>query len=108
MYLASVGADGLRRVAELNVEKAHYLADRIQAIDGFALPFTGPFFNEFVVRAPGDAGDLHRRLLDAGFLVESPDLLRAHGIDNGLRIAVTEKRTRDELDRFADVLGGRR
>ena len=108
VYLASVGADGLRRVAELNVEKAHYLAGSIRAINGFHLPFTGPFFNEFVVRVPDDVGDLHRRLLDAGFLVESPDVLRAQGVDNGLRIAVTERRTQDELDRFAEALGGRR
>jgi len=108
VYLASVGADGLRRVAELNVEKAHYLADRIAAIEGFGLPFSGPFFNEFVVRVPGDADGLRRALLDAGYLVEPPELLRAHGVENGLRIAVTERRTREQLDRFAEALGGSR
>ncbi len=108
VYLASVGADGLRRVAELNVEKAHYLADRIAAIDGFDLPFSGPFFNEFAVRAPGDADDLRGKLLDAGYLVEPSASLRAHGVENGLRIAVTEKRTREELDRFVEALGGSR
>jgi len=108
VYLASIGADGLRRVAELNVEKAHYLADRIAAIDGFDLPFSGPFFNEFVVRVPGDAGDLHGELLEAGYLVEPPDSLRVYGVENGLRIAVTERRTREELDRFVEALGGSR
>ena len=108
VYLATVGADGLRHVAELNLEKAHYLAGRISEIEGFELAFTGPFFNEFVVRIPEDAGAVHRELLDAGFLVESPDELRVSGIDNGLRIAVTERRTREELDRFVETLGGAR
>ncbi len=110
VYLATVGADGLRRVAELNAEKAHYLADRIAAIDGFEAAFSGPFFNEFVVRVPGDASGLHRSLLDAGYLVELPESLRAygHGLKDTLRIAVTEKRTREDLDRFAETLGGAR
>ena len=106
VYLATVGATGLRRVAELCVEKAHYLADRIAALDGFELPFSGAFFNEFVVRVPGDANALHRRLLGAGFLVDSPDVLRLHGFEDALRIAVTEKRSREELDGFVDHLGG--
>ncbi len=106
VYLATVGTDGLRRVAELNAEKAHYLADRIAGIAGFELVFSGPFFNEFVVRVPGDASHLQRRLLDAGYLVESPQGLAAYGLSDAIRIAVTEKRSRAELDRFAEVLGG--
>ncbi len=108
VYLATVGAEGLRHVAELNLEKAHYLADRIAEIEGFDLPFSGPFFNEFVIRPSEDATAVQRRLLDAGFLVEAPEGLRSFGVENGLRIAVTERRTRAELDRFADVLGGAR
>ena len=108
VYLAAVGADGLRRVAESCAEKAHYLADRIIGIDGFDLAFAGPFFNEFVVRVPGTATQLHRELLEAGYLVESPEGLRAFGLNDAIRIAVTEKRTREELDRFVEGLVGSR
>ncbi len=108
VYLATVGSGGLRRVAELNAEKAHYLADRIAALDGFEIPFSGSFFNEFIVRVPGEAGDVHRSLLDEGYLIEPPDALAAHGLENALRVAVTEKRTVEQLDRFAAVLGGAR
>jgi glycine dehydrogenase subunit 1 len=108
VYLSTVGAGGLRRVAELCVEKAHYLSDRIAALDGFEIPFSGAFFNEFIVRVPGDADALHRRLLDAGCVIESPDVLRSHGLENTLRIAVTEKRTREDLDRLVELLGGAR
>ena len=106
VYLASAGAAGLRQVAELNLEKAHYLADRIVSLDGYELAFSGAFFNEFVVRVPGDADALQRRLMAAGFAVEASSALRSLGLENALRLAVTEKRTKQELDLLIEVLGG--
>jgi len=106
IYLASAGSAGLRQVAELNLEKAHYLADGITAIEGYSLAFGGAFFNEFVLNVPTDANAIHDRLVQAGFAVESPDALRLLGLENALRLAVTEKRTREELDRLIQVLGG--
>ncbi len=108
IYLASVGSAGLRKVAELNLEKAHYLADGITAIDGYDLAFGGAFFNEFVLTVPGDATVIHDELIQAGFAVELPDALRSVGVKNALRLAVTEKRTRAELDRMIQMLGGSR
>lgn len=106
IYLASAGSAGLRQVAELNLEKAHYLADGIAAIDGYELAFSGPFFNEFVVNVPGEAEAVHAQLGQAGFAVETPSDLRAMGLDNALRFAVTEKRSKAELDRLIQTLGG--
>ncbi len=108
VYLASVGAEGLRRVAELNLAKAHYLADQVTRLKGYRLAFDAPFFNEFVLRTPGSAAAVWRRFSDAGFLVEDPAELAALGVENALRIAVTERRTRAELDRVVAVLGGKR
>ncbi len=108
IYLASVGSAGLRQLAELNLEKAHYLADGITAIDGYELAFSGSFFNEFVVKVPEDAQRVHDRLVQAGFAVEAPVALQALGLDQALRFAVTEQRTREQLDRLIEVLGGRR
>ncbi|MFC2095227.1 aminomethyl-transferring glycine dehydrogenase subunit GcvPA [Candidatus Bipolaricaulota bacterium] len=105
IYLASAGSAGLRHVAELNLEKAHYLASGITAIDGYDLPFSGSFFNEFVVTVPGDADAAHDRLVQEGFAVESPDDLRSMGLEGALRLAVTEKRTKAELDQLIRVLG---
>ena len=107
IYLASAGAAGLRQVAELNLEKAHYLAKGITAIDGYDLVFGGAFFNEFIVSVPGDAKAVHDHLIKEGFAVETPEALHSLGLSNALRFAVTEKRTRDELDRLIEVLGGR-
>jgi glycine dehydrogenase subunit 1 len=108
IYLASVGSAGLRQVAELNLEKAHYLAAGITAVDGYELAFSGGFFNEFIVNVPGDAVAIHDDLVQAGFAVEAPQALQTLGLDNALRFAVTEKRTKDELDRLIEVLGGSR
>lgn len=106
IYLASVGSAGLRQVAELNLEKAHYLADGITSLEGYDLAFSGGFFNEFVVTVPGNAAEAHDQLSQAGFSVEDPRSLRSFGLENALRFAVTEKRTREELDRLIEVLGG--
>ena len=108
VYLASVGADGLEKVARLNHDKAHYLAGRIAELDGYDLIFDAPFFNEFVVRVPGDVASVRARLDDAGFLVDGSNDLERLGVKNALRFAVTEKRTRVELDRLVEVLGGAR
>lgn len=105
VYVATIGGTGLRNVALLNVEKAHYLARRLSQ-RGCDLPFRGPFFNEFVVRPRGGASAARQRLEDAGFLVEGPEALAFYGIDDALRIAVTERRTKRELDAAADAIGG--
>ena len=105
IYLASAGSAGLRKVAELNLEKAHYLANGITAVDGYDLAFSGAFFNEFVLNVRGDAVVTHDRLVQAGFAVEEPDELRSMGLESALRLAVTEKRTKAELDRLIQVLG---
>jgi glycine dehydrogenase subunit 1 len=108
VYLASVGAGGLREVALLNLEKAHYLAAQIAKLKGCSLVFDGPFFNEFVVRPAGGADAARERLEAAGFLVESPQAMADLGVPNALRLAVTERRTQGELDRVVDILGGTR
>ncbi len=106
VYLASVGAAGLRHVAELNLAKAHYLAEGVRRIKGFRLAFDAPFFNEFIVRPTEPARVVRARLEDAGFLVEDPAELEALGVENALRVAVTERRSRGELDRALAVMGG--
>lgn len=106
IYMATLGRRGLRKLAELNLQKAHYLAEKIAKLPGFALRFSGPFFNEFVVRTRKKPSRLLKTLRDEGFLggldLEPYELLDG----NNLLVAVTEKRTRDEMDRFVKVLKG--
>lgn len=104
IYLATLGRQGLRRLAEINLQKAHYLAQKLARVDGCALRFTGPFFNEFVVRTRKKPATLLKRLRAAGFLggidLSPYALLDGHN----LLVAVTEKRTKDEMDRFVKIL----
>ncbi|MFN4218457.1 MAG: aminomethyl-transferring glycine dehydrogenase subunit GcvPA [Candidatus Bipolaricaulia bacterium] len=106
IYLATLGRRGLRRLAELNLQKAHYLAEKISKLPGFALRFSGPFFNEFVMQTRKKPTRLLKALRDEGFL-GGLDLAPYELLDgNNLLIAVTEKRTRNEMDQFVKILKG--
>jgi glycine dehydrogenase subunit 1 len=97
VYTALMGPEGLREVAELSISKAHYLAERLQA-SGFGLRFPdAPFLWEFAVELP-DVQSANEALLEAGIV---------GGLDLGngaMLVAVTEKRTREELDAFVEVV----
>jgi glycine dehydrogenase subunit 1 len=97
VYTALMGPEGLREVAELSISKAHYLAERLQA-SGFGLRFPdAPFLWEFAVELP-NVQRANEALLEAGIV---------GGLDLGngaMLVAVTEKRTREELDAFVEVV----
>ena len=100
VYAALMGPEGLREVAELSASKAHYLANRLQA-SGFRLRYPeAPFLWEFAVEF-GGAEDVERAneaLLEAG-IVGGLNLG-----DGAMLVAVTEKRTKEELDSFVEVV----
>ena len=105
VYLASLGGDGLRDLALLNLEKAHYLAEGLSALPGCSLEFDAPFFNEFVLQIPGDPQKIRAGLRKEGILVDDPAHLEALGVSGALRFAVTERRSKDELDHLVDLVG---
>ncbi|HVB97680.1 MAG TPA: aminomethyl-transferring glycine dehydrogenase subunit GcvPA [Chloroflexota bacterium] len=106
VYLSYLGKQGLRQVAELCVQKAHYLARQLSLIPGFHLAYSGPFFHEFVVRCPVPPEELNRRLLDEGIIGgyllgrEYPDLADA------MLLCTTELNRRKDLDRLLAVFRG--
>ncbi len=101
VYLSALGPQGLRETANLCLQKAHYLADELCKIPGVSLRFKQPFFKEFTVQVPGDAKVLLSKLLKAGYH-GGLNLGRWYSsLGNCVTIAVTEKRTRAELDGFA-------
>lgn len=104
IYLASLGTSGLKKLAKLNLEKSHYLAEQMEKLLGYSLAFQAPFFNEFTVRTSEDPRAIHQKLKDHGILVEEPQSLAALGLPDALRFAVTEKRTKEELDRVVAIL----
>lgn len=101
VYTALMGPEGLRQVAELSVSKAHYLADRLRNA-GMELRYPdAPFLWEFAVETP-DVKATNEALLEAG-IVGGLDLG-----DGAMLVAVTEKRTKRELDAFVEVVANAR
>ncbi len=106
IYLAALGPHGLRETAERCTRHAHYLAQRVASLPGVELAFPrGRFFKEFVVRFPGqDAGAVAARMLEQGILAGLPLGSWYPELGDCLLVAVTEKRTRAELDRYVAAL----
>lgn len=102
VYLAAMGKQGLRQVAELCYHKAHYAAERIAALPGYSLADEGVFFKEFVVRCPRPPAEINRALLERG-IIGGLDV--ADQIPNGLLLCVTELNTREEIDALVEGLG---
>jgi glycine dehydrogenase subunit 1 len=103
--MALMGKQGLGRVAELCLQKSHYAAERIAAIPGYRLRFDRPFFKEFVVHTPGNPSAVIHELAKEGVLAGvSLRRFPAFDLEDGLLIAVTERRTRAQIDRLVDLL----
>lgn len=104
IYVSLMGSKGLRKAAQRSVSGAHYLAERIGAVAGWEIVFKQPFFNEFVVKAPLEVSLLNKKLLKrkilGGLNIETfyPDLKQT------MLLCVTEKRSKQELDAFIEVI----
>ena len=99
IYLSVMGKEGLKEAAQMSVDGAHYLYEKLVQSGKFKPAFNQPFFNEFCVKyVGGDLDQLQQRLLDNGILV---------GIkmaDDMLMLAVTEKRTKEEVDLLVSLV----
>lgn len=105
VYLACMGPAGLRRVAELCLHKARYAAERLRAQTPHTPAFDRPTFKEFVLRANGQA--VPRLLDDAqreGVFAGVPLGRWYPRLADCLLVAVTEKRTKAEIDRLVDIM----
>lgn len=103
IYLSLLGKTGLRRLAEQNLAKTHYAASQLSKIPGVSLPFAAPYFNEFVVKLPGDADrlieELRKEKIVGGLHLDDfyPELA------NHLLLCFTELVSRTAIDRMVDV-----
>jgi glycine dehydrogenase subunit 1 len=105
VYLATMGKQGLVRAGELSMAKAHYAARRLTEIPGVSLRFSSPFFKEFALALPKPPERVVARLLRDKILAGVPLKTFDRKLANVLLVAVTERRTKAEIDRFAEVLG---
>ena len=105
VYLSTVGKCGLRQVAELCYHKAHYTADLIDALDGYSVDRSRPFFNEFAVRCPKPVSKVNAYLLENWGIIGGYDLGKDYPqFADHMLIAVTELNSREEIDDLAAAL----
>lgn len=108
VYMSLLGKQGMLDVSELNLQKSHYAKQTLASIEGVSTPFTSPTFNEFVIKLPDYTSmeDVQSKLLAAGF-IGGYDLGREYPELSGhMLIAVTERRSKEEIDEFKAVLEG--
>jgi glycine dehydrogenase subunit 1 len=104
VYLSLLGREGLREVANLCYQKAHYTAQQITSIKGFELWSDSPFFHEFVIRGPQSAPDTNKHLLENG-IIGGYDLSQEFpGLEDCILYAVTEMNTKEQIDYLVSVL----
>jgi glycine dehydrogenase subunit 1 len=98
VYLSLVGVSGLEKIGRLCVSKAHYAATKISELPGYELKYSGPFFKEFIVETPVSPHRIITRLAGRG-MVPGIDIGKyVTGLKGCLMIAVTEKRSKKQID----------
>jgi glycine dehydrogenase subunit 1 len=101
VYMSLMGKQGISDAANLCLQNSHYLADNIAKIKGFSLKYNQPFFKEFVIKTPVPPKDIIEKLLQEKIFAGID--LSQFGED-GLLIAVTEKRNKAEMDKFIEKI----
>ncbi len=109
VYLSWLGREGLIELGELLLQRTAYARDTLAALDGVSTLHDQPVVREFALRLEGlDLEGVQRvvaRCQDAGIHPGYPLGLVDEALGDGLLVAITEQRTREHIDRLADVLG---
>jgi len=104
VFMSALGKEGIKKMAQLNIEKADYMAKQLES-KGYSLKNEVPFFNEFVVQLNRPIKEINQHLLQKGF-IGGYDMEPDYGMENAVLLAVTEQRTKEEIDRFIEALEG--
>jgi len=104
VYLTLMGKEGLRELAETNLSKCEYAKKKLAGSN--PLRFPAPTFNEFVLTLKGDSEPALQTLFQQGIIGGLPLKRFYPELKNELLICITEKHSREEIDRLAQILGG--
>lgn len=97
IYMSVMGKEGVKEAAQMSYDGAHYLHDALIATGLFSDKYERPFFNEFCVKYNGDVDHLQQRFIENG-------ILGGVKVDaDTLMFAVTEKRTKEEIDKLVNI-----
>ena len=103
-YLSLLGRTGFKELSELNYNKAEFAKNVLEKIPGVTVKRSSPTFNEFTVLLPKNADDIVCKMVDKGFAAGFPLGRFYKGMDNYILMAVTEKRTKEEILKLRDSL----
>ena len=104
VYLSVLGKKGLRQVAELCYQKAHYAAQQLSQIDGMGLCFSEPFFHEFALCVNRPVAEVNAHLLEHG-IIGGYDLGQDYpALKDHMLVAVTEMNSKEDIDTLVEVL----
>ncbi|WP_156290814.1 aminomethyl-transferring glycine dehydrogenase subunit GcvPA [Oceanobacillus salinisoli] len=102
--MSSIGKQGLKIMAALNMKKARYAKHKLEEAN-IEVVFKTPFFNEIVIKLSKPVSNVNQKLLDKG-IIGGYDLGQVYPkLENHMLVAVTEIRTKDEIDKFVKELG---
>jgi glycine dehydrogenase subunit 1 len=104
IYSSLLGKNGIKELAELNYNKAEFAKSTLEKVKGVIVKRSSPTFNEFTVSLSKNADEVVYKMIDKGFACGFPLGRFYKGLDNYLLIAVTEKRTKEEIVHFANSL----
>ncbi len=105
VYMSLLGKQGLKETAQLCADKASYAYQRLTAIPGVEPHFHAKWvFNEMVLDLPRDAADVIGKLIEKGYAAGFPLSRYYEGMDNSILVAVTEKRTKQQIGMLAEEL----
>ena len=104
VYMSLLGKQGLKELAQLNLDKAEFARRQIEKIEGVEVKRSSPTFNEFTVRLPVDACAVAEVMIEKGFAAGFPLGRYYEDMKNYMIIAVTEKRTKEEILDYAKAL----
>ncbi|WP_339210103.1 aminomethyl-transferring glycine dehydrogenase subunit GcvPA [Aeribacillus sp. FSL K6-8210] len=103
--MTALGKTGVKEMAYQNIQKANY-AKKMFEKKGFSIPFQGPMFNEFVVKLSKPVSLANKKLLEKG-IIGGYDLGRTYPeLEKHMLVAVTELRSKEEIDLFVNELEG--
>ncbi len=104
VYMAHMGAGGMRAVAEVSAQRAHHLANKLTSIHGLSLAYPStPFLWEFVLRTPGSAAAFAKSLHQSGIVAGLPLSRIDAARDNELLVCCTELTTPNAIDHYASA-----
>jgi glycine dehydrogenase subunit 1 len=105
IYLSLVGKSGLKQVANLCFQKAHYAADVLNRIPGFSVVTDAPFFHEFILKCPRSVEEINAHLLEHDILGGYDLGKDCSALTNHMLLCFTEMNSKDDIDFLAGVLG---